>query len=87
LSRIDNTELLLDLQDELSDQNVCVIVFGRNWNVFRYREGLGGLTVIDFTTRPEKRSAASMRIPCRKTVVHPPVVTQMSVASEALCCC
>ncbi len=43
LSRIDNTELLLDLQDELCDENTCIIVFGRNWNIFRYREGLGGL--------------------------------------------
>lgn len=42
-SRIDNVELVLDLQDQLSDEEVTVIVFGRNWNVFRYREGLGGL--------------------------------------------
>lgn len=51
LSRIDNVELLLDLQKELfqNDPNaeVTVMVFGRNWNVFRYREGLGGLA---FTT-------------------------------------
>lgn len=45
LSRIDNCELLLDLQPELFDNDgeVSVIVFGRNWNVFRYRQGLGGL--------------------------------------------
>jgi hypothetical protein len=42
-SRIDNVELVLDLQDQLSDETVTIIVFGRNWNVFRYREGLGGL--------------------------------------------
>ena len=90
LSRIDNTELLLDLQDELCDENVCIIVFGRNWNIFRYREGLGGLTVIVInTTRPEKRSAASIRIPCSKTVVHPFVekFRQMPVASGIACCC
>lgn len=45
MSRIDNCELLLDLQPELfdSDGEVTVMVFGRNWNIFRYRQGLGGL--------------------------------------------
>lgn len=45
MSRIDNCELLLDLQPELfqGDGEVTVMVFGRNWNIFRYREGLGGL--------------------------------------------
>lgn len=55
LSRIDNCELLLDMQKELFFNNnapldngeVTIIVFARNWNVFRYREGLGGLA---FTT-------------------------------------
>lgn len=42
-SRIDNVELILELQEELSDEEVSVLVFGRNWNVFRYREGLGGV--------------------------------------------
>lgn len=42
-SRIDNIELILDLQSALADEEVSVIIFGRNWNVFRYREGLGGL--------------------------------------------
>lgn len=41
-SRIDNVELILELQDELADEDVEIMVFGRNWNVFRYREGLGG---------------------------------------------
>lgn len=34
-SRIDNVELIMDLQDELADEEVTIIVFGRNWNVFR----------------------------------------------------
>lgn len=53
-SRIDNVELIFDLQEELFKPNadqvaagvntdVTIIVFGRNWNVFRYREGLGGV--------------------------------------------
>jgi hypothetical protein len=42
-SRIDNVNLVLDLQDELADEDVIVIVFARNWNVFRLKEGLGGI--------------------------------------------
>jgi hypothetical protein len=42
-SRIDNVELILELQDELTNlYPVQIVVFGRNWNIFRYREGLGG---------------------------------------------
>jgi hypothetical protein len=42
-SRIDNVELILELQDELSQEQVQIVVFGRNWNIFRFREGLGGV--------------------------------------------
>ena len=42
-SRIDTVELLLDLQDELGDEEKTIIVFGRNFNVLRYRSGLAGL--------------------------------------------
>lgn len=57
-SRIDNVELVLDMQKGLSDANVggstcsqghvsnghfSVTVFGRNFNVLRFREGLSGL--------------------------------------------
>jgi len=41
-SRIDNVTLILTLQDQLVDEECKIIVFGRNWNVFRYRQGLGG---------------------------------------------
>jgi hypothetical protein len=34
-SRIDNVEFIFDLQEALSDEEVTIIVFGRNWNVFR----------------------------------------------------
>lgn len=42
-SRIDVAELVFDLQDALSDEEVTVMVFATSWNVFRYRQGLGGV--------------------------------------------
>lgn len=42
-SRIDSVELTFDLQQGLSNEQVTVIVFATNWNVFRFREGLGGV--------------------------------------------
>jgi hypothetical protein len=47
-SRIDNIELTFEMQDGVGGTNggstdVQVIVFARNWNVVRYRDGLGGL--------------------------------------------
>ena len=42
-SRIDNLEMQLTLQEGLAKEQVTVIVFCRNWNVLRFREGLGGL--------------------------------------------
>lgn len=55
-SRIDNIELSLSMQDALTEPQTGsattgtgstgdfhVIVFGRNWNVLRFREGLGGI--------------------------------------------
>jgi len=42
-SRLDNVEFIFDLQDGLSEEDVTVMVFARNWNVFKYREGLGGV--------------------------------------------
>lgn len=41
-SRIDNVEFVCDIQRDL-DEELQVIVFGRNWNVLRFRDGLGGL--------------------------------------------
>ena len=54
-SRIDNVELIFDLQEELSTnaagkaEQVVILVFGRNYNVFRYRDGLGGLAFSNAT--------------------------------------
>lgn len=46
-SRIDNVELILELQDGLTDNDsVQIVVFGRNWNIFRYREGLNWLILV-----------------------------------------
>lgn len=46
-SRIDNIELTFEMQDSVGGNvgsgDVQVIVFARNWNVVRYRDGLGGL--------------------------------------------
>lgn len=41
-SRIDNCVLTLHLQDGLGSEPVTVIVFAVSWQVFRYRQGLGG---------------------------------------------
>jgi len=35
--------LIFDLQDGLSEDEVTVIVFAVSWQVFRYRQGLGGV--------------------------------------------
>lgn len=95
-SRIDNVELLIDLQDELSDEEVTVIVFGRNWNVFRYREGLNWLIVliciIDIlTSGAEKQSAYSKDKSVGKTVVTScSFVKRMDCAAASLsmaACC
>ena len=48
-SRIDNIEMILDLQvpsstDPNTTGNRTIIVYARNWNVLRFREGLGGVT-------------------------------------------
>ena len=43
VSRIDHVDLALQLQDHLGKEQVTIIVFARNWNVLRFREGLAGL--------------------------------------------
>lgn len=54
-SRIDNIELIFEMQDDLQrlDENgnpsggfeqYQIVVFGRNWNILRFREGLAGLS-------------------------------------------
>ena len=45
MSRVDHVDLTLKLQDGLAgNSNMCsVIVFARNWNVLRFREGLAGM--------------------------------------------
>jgi hypothetical protein len=42
-SRIDNAELILDLQAGLEQEVVTVILFARSWNIFRFIEGVGGV--------------------------------------------
>lgn len=43
-SRIDNIELGLQLQPELASEEVALYVFARNWNVLRFKSGLGPAT-------------------------------------------
>lgn len=69
LSRIDNTELLLDLQDELCDQNVCIIVFGRNWNIFRWNLICGDKSIL-----PRGCGRFAWKNSCHPTVQHQGVV-------------
>lgn len=42
-SRIDTVELIFDLQDGLNLEEITVMVFATSWQVFRYRQGLGGV--------------------------------------------
>jgi hypothetical protein len=42
MSRIDHVDLSLQLQEGLGKEQVTVIVFARNFNILRFREGLGG---------------------------------------------
>ena len=43
MSRIDHVDLSLELQSSLGREQVTVIVFARNFNILRFREGLGGV--------------------------------------------
>lgn len=54
-SRIDQIELILELQDELEGEVCQVIVFARNWNIFRFREGLGGVAELSWRSACGKR--------------------------------
>ena len=42
-SRIDHVELQLNLQEGLANEPTTLIIFGRNWNILRFREGLAGV--------------------------------------------
>ena len=42
LSRIDNIELVLDMQPALANESYTVFVFSRSFNIMRFREGIAG---------------------------------------------
>lgn len=42
-SRIDNIDLTVTLQPHLGKEQCTLIIFARTWNVYRYRDGLGGV--------------------------------------------
>ena len=50
----DHVDLSLQLQDGLGKEQVTVMVFARNYNILRFREGLGGQTA-----SPQQPTAAS----------------------------
>lgn len=43
MSRIDNVEFRADINPHISGTDVSIIIFGRNFNILRFKEGLGGL--------------------------------------------
>lgn len=43
MSRIDHVDLVLTLQEGLGKEQVTILVFARNWNILRFREGLCGV--------------------------------------------
>lgn len=42
-SRIDHVDLVINLQEGLGKEQVTVLVYARNWNVLRFKEGLAGV--------------------------------------------
>lgn len=42
-SRIDNVEFNVDLQPEISSEDTSLVIFARNFNILRLRDGLGGI--------------------------------------------
>ena len=42
LSRIDNIELVLDMQSAIANESYTVYVFSRSWDLMRFREGVAG---------------------------------------------
>lgn len=47
MSRIDHVEMLVNLQEGMAREQATILVFARNWNVLRFREGLAGLAYAD----------------------------------------
>ena len=43
LSRIDNIELVLDMQSALANESYSVFIFARTFNLLRFREGVAGM--------------------------------------------
>lgn len=42
-SRIDHVDLVLNLQEGLGREQVTILIYARNWNVLRFREGMAGV--------------------------------------------
>lgn len=42
-SRIDNVEFRVEIQPEIAGSDCSLVVYGRNFNIFRFKSGLGGV--------------------------------------------
>tara|TARA_B110000046_G_scaffold83623_1_gene91811 strand:+ start:1358 stop:2860 length:1503 start_codon:yes stop_codon:yes gene_type:complete len=42
-SRIDHVDMVFQLQEGLGKEQVTLLIFARNWNILRFRDGLAGL--------------------------------------------
>lgn len=60
MSRIDHVDLVLTLQSGLAKETVTVMVFARNHNIMRFKDGLGGLGYSNFCTAYEPSSDTKM---------------------------
>lgn len=68
-SRIDNAEFVFAMQQHLitppngaGPEQVEAIVFGRNWQVFKYRQGLGGIAFANATPLAKRFEGAPLSI-------------------------
>lgn len=73
-SRIDHVDLALQLQEGLGKEQVTIIVFARNWNVLRFREGLAGQWARNWGTWGRKTPVRSLPRRFMPTVAHRPMV-------------
>lgn len=64
-SRIDNAEFVFAMQDELAadSESVNTLVFARNWQVFKYRQGLGGIAFANKNNLRAKYTGPAVVLP------------------------
>jgi hypothetical protein len=62
-SRIDNAEFVFAMQEELATESVNTLVFARNWQVFKYRQGLGGIAFANKNNLRAKYTGPAVVLP------------------------